>query len=190
MKARQQKLNLNRRSSDSSLASSVGRRRVVAARKSKFKGFEVASHLATISSSLVAALALGFGGYQFYETQKLQQAALDQERQGKAAEFYQRFVELSILPPPKGAKDERDEERFVRAQRALTTLNAVHLATKGDNKWDEIVYWSLHHYWAIRWAVSEKKVTCRALTDDFRKLVEELSTDSKPNICHDVDDEQ
>lgn len=143
--------------------------------------FELSSYIATIAACVVSALALVFSAYQFYETQKLQRATLDYERQAKAAEFYQQFITLRNEPMIRGTTVEKDAERFRRAQKSLALLNAIYLTMADDAKWRQLVFQGLQDNWPISWAIREGKVTCLALTEDFLKLVKQQSTHE--NFC-------
>lgn len=152
------------------------------------------AHIATIIASAAAILALIFGSYQFYVTLNAQRESLDMQRiaqasdqHAKASEFYTRFVELEMEPFIPGSQQEKDDRRFVKAQKALALLNAINGISKSNPDGREIVFWSVQHYYPIRWAVENRRVTCLALTPDFQQIVEQL-TETDKKMCRDINE--
>lgn len=142
----------------------------------------------------VTFAALLFTTYQFGETVKvqretiqIQQRSLESTRSGKAADLFERYLDVAYSRPRVGRGPEADAFRFSRDNRALVLLNSVYSVTKGDDDWHEIVFWSLRRFVSL---ARERKVLCLSLSREFRALLEQHLAEPSPNICHDMSSEQ
>lgn len=149
------------------------------------------AHAATIAGSVVAAFALLFGYQQFKETSEMQREALRLERHTKLSDFHQRYVEISeSRANPDATKEEKSAHRFVRAQKALSVLNGMYLASQDDTDWRQVIFWSLNNDPAISYAVQSQLVNCLVLSPGFLKMVRALSRVESSNICRDLTEAQ
>lgn len=157
--------------------------------KQQANRWETLAHVAAIASSLAAAAALLVSTHQFRENLRLQEnvvflqnRSLQTERATKAAELFEKYLDVRSKNTdlPKGP--ERTEFYFERNNRGLLLLNAIFSATKGDDEWERIVYWSLQRYEHV---AREKKILCLSLTEDFQAFIQKSLNDPPPQMCYD-----
>jgi hypothetical protein len=152
------------------------------------------ANIATITSALVAVIAIMAGIYQFRENVALQRDALylqeksvQADRNSKAAEFLDKFHgAMSEHSPP---ADKNQYERYIRVRnnRALIYLNAVHSIAAGDDRWETVLFWELNSlaHWLKR-----KQAMCLSLTDDFQKFIAKNVADLSKNFCYDISESE
>jgi hypothetical protein len=160
---------------------------------SKPRRWETLAHIGTIVSSLAATVALLVSSYQFRETVriqeqsiKLQNQALRTERASKAAEIFEKFLEVRYRRTELPDGPQRKRFMFERNNRALMFLNALYETSKGDQQWEDIIHYSLQYFDAF---ARERQVICLSLTEDFKvfmlKNLPNAPQDSW-KICHDL----
>jgi len=90
-----------------------------------------AANISTITTALIAAVAIWFGTRQFSQTQRLM-------RETQAVELLIKFNEL-------GAKTNTDPLRaFWSSNAQLTITESIHHLTRGNKSWDATVLWMLN----------------------------------------------
>lgn len=155
---------------------------------------EAASYVATITSSAIAIAALLFGSYQFYETMsaqrrslELQVSTLQTDRNSKAAELFDKFLELNLSQYTERSPQQHQEYIYVRANRSLSYLSAIYRLTEGDKQWKHNLIWAARHDWAIREAAEKKIISCLKLDYEYVKFLH-LELDSEQDLlafCND-----
>lgn len=156
--------------------------------------WEKMAHVATITSSLAAAAALIASTSQFRENLRVQENAvflqnksLQTERASKAAELFEKYLDVrgrtTDLPP--GPK--RDAFYVNRNNRGLLILDAIYSSTRGDQQWENIVFYSLMRYESF---ARERKILCMSLTDDFQAFIDKMMPDVASQKCHDMNESE
>lgn len=147
------------------------------------------AHIATISSSIVAVVALVFGSYQFYETQKaqrdsiaLQKDAFEHELYAKTIDLLMKYNELMLQPPPSGSKAKKKEEWYWKQNLAISMLEAIFTLTKGDNEWEATVRWALQRHEHF---IRENRLSCMTYSSEFVAFLENVFTAQPNSLCLD-----
>ena len=149
------------------------------------------ANIATALSLLVAILAFAFGTYQYRESSllqeralKLQSHALTSDTSSKAADVFQRYLEIAHTRPKDSDPEKARAFRVERDNHALQMLNALYTIGKNDDEWLEIIDWKLSRYIAL---AEKRSVWCLNLTREFRRLIERRVVGPTPMICSDMD---
>lgn len=146
--------------------------------------------IAAVISTLAATATLYVSENQFRENLRVQENALflqnkafQTERASKAAEIFEKYLEVrsktTTLPP--GQK--RDEFYFNRNNRGLLLLDALYSSTRGDDQWEGLVSYSLIRYEEF---ARNGRVLCLTLTDDFLKLMDKHFPEAAEKKCNDL----
>lgn len=108
--------------------------------------------LGSLAAAFFALIALIFGMFQFWKTQKLaqnnlnlQREILDHEREAVAMDLFVRFSELKQLTDCI-ASDPSDKSQFWRHNAALAIIEAIYKITKKDPEWSATVRWMLESH--------------------------------------------
>lgn len=157
--------------------------------------WQLYANIGTVVSSVVAPLVLLFGIHQFRETMtaqteslSMQKKALQSDRTSKAAELFEKYLEISTRKPSKLNRDEVNSFRINRDGRSLLALNSVYSMTKGDKEWEEKIVLELR---AFRPTAMRSQILCNDLTTDFREVVEvQLGGLAPVSVCMDWADKE
>lgn len=158
--------------------------------------WEKLSHVGAIFSALVALAALAASTYQFRESVRLQERAINLQavtlqvgKSGKAAEIFERYIEVRSTSP--GANLSREEKSLFyieRNNRALRILNALYSTTKGDDQWEDVVFSSLQRFTHV---AQDRNVRCEPLTEDFRRFIKlAIPETTDKSMCSDYIDSE
>jgi hypothetical protein len=140
----------------------------------KTEALERSSYIATIIAAIAAIGALGFGYWQFLDTQRAQRETLALDREVKAIDLTLKFIDLKTDVATQAARaDRRDQQRLVIAE-SIFDLG-------GDNKgWRETAKWMVEEEAQY---IKNYHLGCQSFNPKFIGFVKQTIT--APNICDD-----
>lgn len=148
---------------------------------------KVWAHMVTMASSLVVVVAVLFGSYQFYETQKLQRESiaiqkdsLEPERNAKAVELFVKYNELMMQPTTGVSKTAKREAWYWKENLAVSLLESLFNLTNGRQEWEAMVGWALEKHGRF---IREQRLSCGAYTDQFINYVEKTFAAEHLALC-------
>lgn len=148
---------------------------------------KVWTHLVTMASSLVVVVAVVFGSYQFYETQKLQRESIaiqkdsfEPERNAKAVELFVKYNELMMQPTTGVSKAAKREAWYWKENLAVSLLESLFNLTSGRQEWEAMVGWALEKHGRF---IREQRLSCGAYTEQFIGYVEKTFAAEHLALC-------
>ena len=148
---------------------------------------KVWTHMVTMASSLVVAVAVVFGADQFYETQKLQRESIaiqkdsfEPERNAKAVELFVKYNELMMQPTTGVSKAAKREAWYWKENLAVSLLESLFNLTSGHQEWEAMVGWALEKHGRF---IREQRLSCGAYTDQFINYVEKTFAAEHFALC-------
>jgi len=148
---------------------------------------KVWTHMVTMASSLVVVVAVVFGSYQFYETQKLQRESIaiqkdsfEPERNAKAVELFVKYNELMMQPTTGVSKAAKREAWYWKENLAVSLLESLFNLTSGSQEWEAMVGWALEKHGRF---IREQRLSCGAYTDQFINYVEKTFAAEHSALC-------
>jgi hypothetical protein len=147
------------------------------------------SFVATVVAAPISMLALVASLWQFGESfklqmrsEQLQRASVQADRSAKAADLYERYINLRFEKYDFVDRKKLEDQLFERHNKSLVLLNSIFAITAGDDAWRDLVHWSLDNHWHY---LHKGNTMCLWLTDDFRRYLGARYPDDK-NYCRDV----
>ena len=140
-----------------------------------------AANLATIFAALVAAGSFYYGYRQFTKTQedarhvlKLQEDALEQDRDSTAVELYVKYNEMMSQLPPRAKPGPTQKKEFWPENLGITIAESIFRLRKNDDGWKETVVFMLSNHESH---LRQTGLNCPTYDAEFVKLANQLTKD-------------